>query len=115
MIESEPKFIQGVATFTGAGFASPQKLAGFGYAVPSDKRAQTIYFRAGNSCDEMVAIVLLRDGKTMRYFPIGAKSAIHVPLSVVEDLEPEQQLEFQVLAPEGATGTIVLDTGLLEI
>ena len=115
MIESRPQFIQGVVAFTGAGYDTPAPLAGLDYVVPSDKRAQTIYFRAGNSSADMVAVVLLRDGKPMRYFPLGAKSAAHVPLSVVEDLEPDQKLEFLLAAPMGVTGTLILDVGLLEI
>ncbi len=47
-------------------------------------RAQLIYLRAGNSCSEPIYLVLLRDGKTMRFFPIGAKASEHVPLVVVE-------------------------------
>jgi hypothetical protein len=114
MIESVPQFMQGVFTFTGAGYDTPAPL-GVRYTVPSDKRSQTIYFRAGNSTDAMVAVVLLRDGKPMRYFPVGARAAVHVPLSVVEDLEPEQTLEAVLAAPAGISGTLVLDIGLLEI
>jgi assimilatory nitrate reductase catalytic subunit len=33
---------------------------------------QARYFRGGNSTEEMITIVLMRDGKPMRYFPIGA-------------------------------------------
>ena len=83
--------------------------------MPPDKRSQLIYFRAGNSSAEMVAVLLLLDGKPTRYFPVGAKSAIHVPLAVVQDLEPEQRIDVLFAAPEGSSGTIVLDIGLLEI
>ena len=51
----------------------------------------------------------------MRLFPIGAKAAEHVPLTVVEDLEPDTKLEVYVSAPSGVTGEIVVDIGLLEI
>ena len=34
-----------------------------------------------------VTVVLMRDGVPMRYFPIGAKGDVHVPLRVVEDLD----------------------------
>ena len=85
------------------------------YTVPSDRRAQLIYLRAGNSSPEMIALTLLRDGTPMRVFPIGAKAAEHVPLAVVEDLMPETRLNVMVAAPEGASGVVVLDMGLVEI
>ena len=115
MIESVPKFLQGIFPFSGTGYAAPAPLGGLSYTVPSDRRSQTIYLRAGNSTDDMVALLLLRDGTPMRYFPVGAKGAVHVPLSVIEDLQPDQKLEIMVAAPAGVSGTIVLDLGLLEI
>ena len=51
----------------------------------------------------------------MRYFPIAAKGTEHVPLAVVEDLEPDTKIELFVAAPAGASGTLVIDVGLLEI
>ena len=59
--------------------------------------------------------MLVRDGKPMRYFPLGAKSAMHVSLAVVEDLNPESTVELQVAAPAGTTGTVVVDLGFMEI
>ena len=116
MIESTPRFVQGVFAFSGAGYGQPRPLGDAArYTVPPDRRTQPIYFRAGNSADSMIALVLMRDGKPMRHFPIGAKSAAHVPLAVVEDIEPDQKLEVMVVAPEGVTGTVVLDIGLMEI
>jgi hypothetical protein len=84
------------------------------YTVPADKRAQLIYMRGGNSSDALVLLVLTRDGKPLRYFPIGAKASIHVPLAVVEDIFPESKLEVLISAPAGVTGTVVVDLGLLE-
>ena len=111
-----PRFIQGVFSFEGKGFDVPVSLgAAAKYAVPADKRAQLIYVRIGNSAAELVTLVLLRDGKLMRYFPIGAKAAEHVSLAVVEDLFPETKLELSVMAPKGAAGSVVLDLGLYEI
>lgn len=115
MIDSEPKFIQGIISFTGVGYAKPVPLTGVSFTVPSDKRAQPLYFRAGNSSAEMIAILLMRDGKPMRYFPIGAKSSAHVQLAVVEDLTPETKLDLMIVAPEGVSGTVVVDLGLVEI
>ena len=43
MIESEPRFIQGIILFTGAGYTKPVLLAGARLIVAADKRAQTLY------------------------------------------------------------------------
>ena len=48
----------------------------------------------------MIYLVLTRRGHPMRYFPIGAKGAMHVPLAVVEDLTPETEIEVLIAAPE---------------
>ncbi len=121
MIDSTPRIITGIFSFTGGGYAnpvvpdpvSPGGLAS--YSTPADKRAQLIYLRAGNSTSEMVTLVLLRNGAPMRLFPLGAKSGQHVPLAVVEDLFPDTRLELRIAAPEGLSGTLVLDMGLMEI
>lgn len=113
MIESTPRFVQGIFAFTGAGYERPTTLAS--YTVASDKRAQPIYMRVGNSSDELVVLTLSRDGTPMRLFPIGARSASHVPLAVVEDINPDSRLDVSVAGPAGSSGTIVLDFGLVEI
>jgi len=111
-----PRFIQGVFGFRGAGL---DKLAPLkpkvAYKVPFDKRAQLIYLRAGNSTPEMIHLALLRAKVAFRYFPIGAKGAIHVQLAIVEDIDPESELELAIGAPEGLEGTVLVDLGLLEI
>jgi hypothetical protein len=121
-METTPKFLHGVFSFTGKGLDAPDAPgagghpgAGLHYVVPADRRAQLIYFRAGNSADAMIAVFLTRDGATLRIFPIGARAAMHVPLAVVEDLFPESRLEVLVGAPAGVQGQIVLDIGLIEI
>jgi hypothetical protein len=111
----KPKFLQGVYQFEGRGLDAPGPLpSSIAYQVPFDKRSQMVYFRAGNSSGELIYFVLMRDGKPMRYFPIGAKEAIHVPLAVVEDLHPESALEVLLAAPAGTSGTVVIDIGLTE-
>ena len=113
---SLPKILTGVFPFGGAGFDQPSLLdASLVYVVPPDRRAQAIYLRAGNSSDELVCLILARDGKTMRLFPVGAKASVHVPLAVVEDIEPDSRIEVQVSAPAGTRGHIILDLGLMEI
>jgi assimilatory nitrate reductase catalytic subunit len=51
----------------------------------------------------------------MRYFPIGARAGTHVALRVVENLEDETTVELHLAAPEGLTGTVVVDLGLVEV
>jgi assimilatory nitrate reductase catalytic subunit len=84
------------------------------YKVPSDKRCQLTYFRAGNSSNELVYFLVKRDDTPMRYFPVGAKSAIHIALAVTEDLHPDTTLEVQLAAPAGTVGEVVIDVGLVE-
>ena len=113
-MNSQPRFLQGVFSFTGQGFEHPVVLDGdLVYDVPSDRRAQLIYFRAGNSSPELVYLSLIRNDKVMRLFPIGAKSDVHVTLAVVEDLFPPTELEVWVGAPVDLNGTIVLEIGFL--
>jgi hypothetical protein len=116
MRESTARFIQGVFKFKGVGLGTAVHLGpAASYKVPADKRAQIVYMRAGSSIDELIYLTLLRDGKVIRYFPVGAKQSIHVPLAVNEDVFPESQLEITISAPEGAAGVVVVDLGLLEV
>jgi hypothetical protein len=59
-------------------------------------------------------VVLMRDGVPMRYFPIGAKSDVHVPLRVVEDIEGGSVVELFLLAADGVAGFVVIDLGMVE-
>jgi hypothetical protein len=113
---STPRFLQGPFEFEGKGLDNPFLLdSSLSYAVPAGATTQPVYFRGGNSTDEMISIVLLRDGKPMRYFPIGAKGATHVSLRVVEDLLADTVLEVFIAAPAGVSGTVIVDLGLVEI
>lgn len=115
-MKPKPKFIQGAFAFEGAGLAEPKALEAAGvYKVPGDKRAQLIYMRAGNSSEELVSLVLTKNGSPLRYFPIGAKSSFHVSLAVVEDIFPESELSILLAAPAGTKGVVVIDFGLVEI
>ncbi|MBM9466748.1 molybdopterin oxidoreductase family protein [Nakamurella leprariae] len=110
------RFLQGILPFTGAGIDKPQPLSGeLTYVVPDGSVSQALYFRGGNTTDELVVVVLVRDGVPMRYFPIGARSDVHVPLRVVEDLEGGTAVELHLAAPAGLTGTVVIDLGLVEV
>jgi assimilatory nitrate reductase catalytic subunit len=110
------RFLQGVFPFVGEGLEKAAPLdPALTYVVPEGARAQVLYFRGGNSAAELVAAVLLRDGVPTRYFPVGARSDVHVPLRVVEDVEAGEVLELRLAAPEGVTGTVVVDLGLVEV
>ena len=112
----KPAFIQGLFDFEGRGLDSPVSFSSpAAYRVPSDKRAQTIYFRAGNAAAEMIYLVLTRGGEAMRYFPVGAKGSIHVALAVLEDLSPGSAIETLIAAPQGVKSSVVLDIGFMEI
>jgi hypothetical protein len=115
-MSSTPRFLQGVFPFTGAGLEKTVGLDGLpSYTVPDGLRAQAVYFRGGNPTDEVVVAALLRDGVVMRLFPLGAKASVHVPLRIVEDVEAPSTLELRVMAPEGLTGSLVVDLGLVEV
>jgi hypothetical protein len=115
-MDATPRFLQGVYPFSGQGLQKPALLSSeLAYTVPADKRSQLIYLRAGNSSDELIYVVLRLAGKPMRYFPVGAKAAVHVSLAVTEDIFPETPLEILIGAPEGLGGSLVIDIGLLEI
>jgi assimilatory nitrate reductase catalytic subunit len=115
-VKSTPRFLQGVYAITGEGLAKPGPLdAALRYSVPLGMSAQALYFRGGNSSAELVYVLLVRDGVPMRWFPIGAKSDTHVPLRVVEDLPGGTVVELHAAAPEGVTGELVVDLGLVEV
>lgn len=113
---STPQFLQGAFAFEGAGLDKPVPIdAALRYVVPAGSVTQPVYFRGGNSTKQMVSVVLIRDGVPMRYFPIAAKGATHVALRVVEDLLGDTVLELYIAAPEGCSGTVILDLGLVEV
>ena len=115
-MKSSPRFLQGVFPITGEGLTKPGPIdAALRYTVPNGQSAQALYFRGGNSTGELIYVLLLRDGEPMRWFPIGAKGDVHVPLRVVEDLTGGTVVELHVAAPDGVTGEIVIDLGLVEV
>lgn len=113
---SKPVFLQGIYAFEGSGVDKPAPLhADLTYTVPVGVTTQPLYFRGGNDTDELVTVVLVRDGAPMRYFPIGARASTHVALTVVENIEDGTTLELQLAAREGLAGTMVVDLGLVEV
>ncbi|SDD05658.1 assimilatory nitrate reductase (NADH) alpha subunit apoprotein [Geodermatophilus telluris] len=115
-VRSSPKFLQGVFPLTGEGLGKPGPVdPALRYQVPAGATAQALYFRGGNSTAELVCVLLVRDGEPVRWFPIGAKGDVHVPLRVVEDLPGGCLVELHAAAPEGVTGELVVDLGLVEV
>ena len=115
-MKSNPRFLQGVFPITGEGLAKPGPIdPALRYTVPAGSSAQALYFRGGNATGELVYVLLVRDGEPMRWFPIGAKADTHVPLRVVEDISGGSVVELHVAAPEGITGEVVVDLGLVEV
>ena len=115
-MEPTPRFLQAIRTFEGSGLDEYEPLdPPLSYEVPEGVSAQCVYFRGGNSSEHLVCVVLTRDGDPMRLFPIGARDAVHVPLRITESLMTDSLLELHVAAPLGATGTVVLDLGILEL
>ena len=112
---TQNRFLQGIYAFEGAGLDKPVPInTDLSYLVPDGVISQALYFRGGNTTDELITVVLMRDGVPMRYFPIGARSDVHVPLRVVEDIEGGSVVELQLVAPLGLSGHLVVDLGLVE-
>ena len=115
-MEAQPRFLQGVFPFAGEGLDDPVPLdPPLEHTVAAGYTGQLVYFRGGNSSGELVAVALLRDGEVMRWFPIGARSSVHVSLRIVEDLLADTRIEVRVAAPKGTDGEVVVDVGLMEV
>ena len=112
---TQNRFLQGIYSFEGAGLDEPVPIsADLSYLVSDGVISQALYFRGGNTADELITVVLMRNGVPMRYFPIGAGGDVHVPLRVVEDIDGGSAVELQLVAPFGLTGHVVVDLGLVE-
>ncbi|SDX40341.1 hypothetical protein SAMN04487917_101130 [Arthrobacter sp. yr096] len=112
---SQNLFLQGIYHFEGTGLEKPVPIhSELSHFVPDGVVNQTLYFRGGNSSAELITVVLMRDRIPMRYFPIGAKGDVHVPLRVVEDIDGGSVIELFVVAPAGVRGTVVVDLGMVE-
>jgi hypothetical protein len=111
-----PRFLQGVYPFVGRGvFDLAPVHDDLRYLVPKNKTAEVVYFRGGNLSDDIFYLALTANGAPVRYFPIGPKAEIHVPLAIVEKYAAGTKIEIAFAAPRGLSGTIVLDIGMLEM
>ena len=104
--------LQTITEIGGEGLNSPEDL-GLSYTVPQGCTAGVQYVRAGNIAVGMANVTLLRNGKAMRYFPVPAGGSVHVPLAIVDELEPGSGIT--VTAAGEGPGTLILDVGILEV
>jgi hypothetical protein len=104
--------LQTITEVEGEGLNSPSPL-NLGYTVPQGCTAGVQYVRAGSTVPGMLNITLLQNGKVIRYIPVAAESAMHVPLAIVDELRPGTEVSV-VVAAEGS-GTLILDVGILEV
>jgi len=112
---STPRFLQGRFPFEGVGFDALSVIDdSLSLTVPAGSTIQAVYFRGGNSSDELITVALMHDGKPVRYFSIGARAGTHVALRLVEDFLEGAELGLAITAPEGASGTVIIDLGLVE-
>ena len=115
MLETH-RFIQGVFSYQGRGLTRPVALEPRAdYIVPAGKRAHLVYCRVGNPSSELICLILKRDGKLTRYFPVGAKAGAQMPHALVDDLLAKSEIEVVVAAPEDLSGSVVIDMGFVEI
>jgi hypothetical protein len=115
MLETH-RFIQGVFTFQGRGFTNSVALEPRAdYVVPAGKRAHLVYCRAGNPTSELICLILKREGKLTRYFPVGAKSGAQMAHALVDDLLANSEIEVVIAAPEGLAGSVLIDMGFVEL
>lgn len=104
--------LQMITEVEGEGLNSPDALD-LSYTVPQGCTAGVQYARAGSTVEGMLNITLLQNGKVMRYVPVAAVSTTHVPLVIVDELQPRTEVSVAVAA-EGS-GTLILDVGILKV
>ena len=91
-MEAAPRFLK-VSSLQGRRLRQAGPLT-----ASSPTRSRRTSGRSSSTCGrqlerELVYLLLTRDGKPMRYFPIGAKSSDHVALVVTEDIFPDTKLD----------------------
>ena len=110
------RFLQGVFPFVGRGISELGLLNdALRYQVPTGKSAEVLYFRAGNVSEDLIYLVLSANDTPIRYFPVGPKADVHVPLAITESHAEGTRLEVGFAAPRGLSGTVVIDVGIVEV
>jgi len=110
-----PRFLQGVFPFAGRGLFDLAPLDDtLDYTVPAGRTARLVYFRVGNHSDDLLYLIVAAQGAPIRYFPVGPKGDLHVPLAIVESHPAGTRFQVLYAAPRGLTGTLILDVGFVE-
>lgn len=105
--------LQKIVPYRGMGLDAPSDVENLTFTVSQGTTAGVQYVRAGNASDGMALVTLLKNGDAMRLFPVSAGGTVHVPLAIVDDLKPGT--EITVCVSGEASGTLVLDIGILEV
>ena len=67
----------------------------------------------GSITGGIINVTVLRSGPAMRYVPVAAGGAIHVPLAIVDELQ--SGTEITIAAAAEGWGKLILDVGFLEV
>ena len=114
--KARPVLLQGVFPFAGRGVQDARPINDeLSYVVPANHTAEVLYVRAGNHSDDLIYLTLIVDDKAIRYFPIGPKAHIHIPLVIVEPHAAGSVIDVGLGAPRGISGSVVVDVGVFEI
>ena len=112
---STPRFLQGVFEFEGNGLDKPALLDdSLRYVVPAGAVTQPVYFRGGNSTDEIVTVVLFRNGA---HALLPDRRAGSDPRRAAGGGGTAGRHRARVVRrrPDGCSGTAVVDLGLVEL
>ena len=116
-VKSTPRFLQGVFPITGEGLAKPgpidpalrytvpERPVGAGAVLPR----RQLHRRAGLRAAACATASRCAGSRS------APRATCHVPLRVVEDLPGGTVVELHAAAPEGVTGELVVDLGLVEV
>ena len=114
--KARPILLQGVYPFAGRGVQDARPINDeLRYTVPGGHTAEVLYVRAGNHSDDLIYLTLIVDDKAVRYFPIGPKAHIHIPLVIVDPHPAGSVIDIGLGAPRGISGSVVVDVGVFEI
>lgn len=114
--QARARFLQGVYPFMGRGVFDLAPLNdALSYTVPQGRTAEVVYFRAGNLSDDLLYLTLSANGESIRYFPVGPKADLHVPLAIIEAYPAGTRFDICLAAPRGLSGTVVVDVGIVEV
>ena len=114
---SKNRFLQGIFEFQGLGIDKPAPLDdSLVYVVPDGSIAQALYFRGGNTSDELVAVVLMKDGVADALLPDrcqGRRARTTAGGARTSKAAPRSSCTSPLR--QGLTGSVVVDVGLVEV